>query len=56
MAALGAGGGGAGDRHQGDQLIHAIERIEFRSDKDILVLAKAINHLGDEVMKVFRRL
>jgi len=46
-----AGGGGASapDRHQGDRLIHAVERIEFRSDKDILALAKAINHLGREL-------
>lgn len=45
----GNGGGGGGDRHQGDQLIYAIERIEFQSDKDILALAKAINHLGREL-------
>ncbi|MCB5910363.1 hypothetical protein [Streptomyces pinistramenti] len=44
-----SGGGAAADRHQGDQLIHKIERIEFRSDKDILALAKAINHLGREL-------
>ncbi|MDN5380663.1 MULTISPECIES: hypothetical protein [Streptomyces] len=44
-----AGDGGAADRHQGDRLIHAIERIEFRSDKDILALAKAVNHLGREL-------
>ncbi|WP_327317854.1 hypothetical protein [Streptomyces sp. NBC_01235] len=43
------GGGGAADRHQGDRLIYAIERIEIRSDKDILALAKAINHLGREL-------
>ncbi|TLS45981.1 hypothetical protein FE633_12610 [Streptomyces montanus] len=42
-------GGGAADRHQGDRLIYAIERIEFRNDKDILALAKAINHLGREL-------
>ncbi|MFD4764252.1 hypothetical protein ACFWOJ_37190 [Streptomyces sp. NPDC058439] len=42
-------GGGSADRHQGDQLIHLVERIEFRSDKDILALAKAINHLGREL-------
>lgn len=47
--APGAAGGGAADRHQGDRLIYAIERIEFRSDKDILALAKAINHLGREL-------
>lgn len=47
----GAGGGAAGpeDRHQGDRLIHLVERIEIRSDKDILALAKAINHLGREL-------
>ncbi|MFJ1902172.1 hypothetical protein [Streptomyces sp. NPDC088115] len=48
-------GGGRGaaagpeDRHQGDQMIHLIERIEFKSDKDILALAKAINYLGREL-------
>ncbi|MFF0408687.1 hypothetical protein [[Kitasatospora] papulosa] len=41
--------GGNGDRHQGDALIYAIEKIEFRSDKDILAMAKAINHLGREL-------
>lgn len=51
----GAGGGGgqapAGspERHQGDQLIYAIEKLEFRSNKDIVALAKAINHLGREL-------
>ncbi|MEU9095920.1 hypothetical protein [Streptomyces sp. NPDC048428] len=50
----GSGGGGPvgrgpADRHQGDQLIYAIERIEFKSDKDILALARAINHLGREL-------
>lgn len=35
--------------HQGDGLIHAIERIEFRSEKDILALAKAVNRLGREL-------
>ncbi|MGW3304696.1 hypothetical protein [Streptomyces rubiginosohelvolus] len=47
----GGGGGAAGpdDRHQGDRLIHLVERIEIRSDKDILALAKAINHLGREL-------
>lgn len=44
-----ASGGGAGDRHQGDRLIYAVERIEIRNDKDILALAKAINHLGREL-------
>lgn len=43
-----AGGGGA-DRHQGDRLIAAVERIEFTSEKDIYALAKAINHLGREL-------
>lgn len=42
-------GGGAGDRHQGDRLIYMVERIELKSDKDILALAKAINHLGREL-------
>jgi hypothetical protein len=49
----GAGGGsasrGPADRHQGDRLIYAVERIEIRSDKDILALGKAINHLGREL-------
>jgi hypothetical protein len=44
-----SGGGSGADRHQGDRLIHQIERIEFRNDKDILALAKAINHLGREL-------
>ncbi|MGC9479710.1 hypothetical protein ACP4I1_37070 [Streptomyces sp. WG4] len=44
-----AAGGAAGDRHQGDRLIHLVERIEIRSDKDILAMAKAINHLGREL-------
>lgn len=43
------GNGGGDDRHQGDRLIYAIERIEFKSDKDILLLAKAINRLGREL-------
>lgn len=41
--------GGATDRHQGDRLIYAVERIEIRNDKDILALARAINHLGREL-------
>ncbi|MCA1222197.1 hypothetical protein [Streptomyces sp. 8L] len=50
----GNGGGGgaasAGDaRHQGDRMIWAIERIEFRSNRDIVALAKAINLLGREL-------
>ncbi|MFJ6239524.1 hypothetical protein ACIQH0_36190 [Streptomyces griseus] len=49
----GGGGGAAGagpeDRHQGDQMIHLIEKIEFKSEKDIVALAKAINHLGREL-------
>lgn len=45
----GGSGATAADRHQGDRLIHTIERIEFRSDKDILAMAKAINHLGREL-------
>ncbi|MGW9242567.1 hypothetical protein ACWGRL_28155 [[Kitasatospora] papulosa] len=47
------GGGGRqsddGDRHQGDRLIYAVERIEFKDEKDVLALAKAINHLGREL-------
>lgn len=46
--AAGGGGGGA-QTHQGDGLIHAIERIEITSDKDILAMARAINHLGREL-------
>ncbi|GGZ29799.1 hypothetical protein [Streptomyces nitrosporeus] len=45
----GGGAAGPGDRHQGDRLIHLVERIEIRSDKDILALARAINHLGREL-------
>ncbi|MFE6632596.1 hypothetical protein ACFVNB_35845 [Streptomyces rochei] len=45
----GAASGAAGDRHQGDRLIHLVEKIEIRNDKDILALAKAINHLGREL-------
>jgi hypothetical protein len=48
-AGAGAAGGAPDDRHQGDRLIYAIERIEFTSEKDILALAKAINHLGREL-------
>jgi hypothetical protein len=44
-----AGAAGDSDRHQGDRLIHMVERIEIRSDRDILALAKAINHLGREL-------
>lgn len=44
-----AAAGAAGNRHQGDRLIHLVERIEIRSDRDILALAKAINHLGREL-------
>ncbi|WP_432089684.1 hypothetical protein [Streptomyces sp. bgisy095] len=40
---------GGGDRHQGDRLIHMVERIEIRSDRDIIALARAINHLGREL-------
>lgn len=45
----GAAAGGGADRHQGDRLIYQVERIEIRSDRDILALAKAINHLGREL-------
>ncbi|MFD3923901.1 hypothetical protein [Streptomyces sp. NPDC058595] len=44
-----AGSAGGGDRHQGDRLIYAIERIELRGDRDIVALARAINHLGREL-------
>ncbi|MCX4581341.1 hypothetical protein OHB41_51275 [Streptomyces sp. NBC_01571] len=43
------GSGSSGDFHQGDRLIYAVERIEIRNSKDILALAKAINHLGREL-------
>lgn len=51
----GGGHNGAGQSaaqpngHQGDGMIHAIERIEFRSEQDILALAKAVNRLGREL-------
>jgi hypothetical protein len=45
----GGAAGGGGDRHQGDRLIYMVERIEIRNDKDILAMAKAINHLGREL-------
>lgn len=45
----GGAAGGGGDRHQGDRLIYMVERIEIRSDRDILAMAKAINHLGREL-------
>ncbi len=45
----GAADGPAADRHQGDRLVRAVERIELRSDKDIVALARAINHLGREL-------
>ncbi|MFF5938992.1 hypothetical protein [Streptomyces sp. NPDC012508] len=51
----GGGRGGAsasgtsGDRHQGDRLIHAVAKIEIRSDRDIIAMARAINHLGREL-------
>ncbi len=41
--------GASGDFHQGDRLIYAVEKIEIRSDRDILALAKAINRLGREL-------
>ncbi|WP_329039920.1 hypothetical protein OIE71_34780 (plasmid) [Streptomyces sp. NBC_01725] len=44
-----AAAAGGGDRHQGDRLIYMVERIELRNDRDILALAKAINHLGREL-------
>ena len=45
----GAAVGGGAERHQGDRLIHAVEQIEIRNNKDILALAKAINLLGREL-------
>ncbi|MGO4636381.1 hypothetical protein AB4225_36595 [Streptomyces sp. 2RAF24] len=48
-AAPAGGTGSSGSFHQGDRLIYAIERIEIRSDRDILALAKAINRLGREL-------
>ncbi|MFH9959714.1 hypothetical protein ACH4OX_36675 [Streptomyces roseolus] len=41
--------GAGGDRHQGDRMIYMIERIELRSDRDIVALCKAINRLGREL-------
>lgn len=40
---------GGGGNHKGDGMIAAVERIEFRSEKDILDLAKAVNRLGREL-------
>ncbi|MEV7282906.1 hypothetical protein [Streptomyces sp. NPDC093111] len=48
-AAPADGAGSSGAFHQGDRLIYAVERIEIRSDRDILALAKAINRLGREL-------
>jgi len=52
----GGGGNGAGqapaaapNNHQGDGMIAAIERIEFRNEKDIMALAAAVNRLGREL-------
>ena len=52
----GGGGNGApadsaapGSNHRGDGMITAIERIEFRGEKDIIDLAKAVNRLGREL-------
>lgn len=52
----GNGGNGAGqapsaapNNHQGDGMISAIERIEFRGAKDIMACAKAVNRLGREL-------
>ncbi|MFH9959733.1 hypothetical protein ACH4OX_36770 [Streptomyces roseolus] len=53
----GGNGGGRGPaaapgpdgRHQGDRMIYMIERIELRSDRDIVALCKAINRLGREL-------
>ena len=45
----GQGGAAAPNNHQGDGMIRAIERIEFRGPKDILACAKAVNRLGREL-------
>nr|WP_024067062.1 hypothetical protein [Streptomyces sp. F2]AHC28141.1 hypothetical protein pFP3.39 [Streptomyces sp. F2] len=39
----------APSNHQGDGMISAIERIEFRGAKDIMACAKAVNRLGREL-------
>jgi hypothetical protein len=39
----------APNNHQGDGMVSAIERIEFRGPKDILDCAKAVNRLGREL-------
>ncbi|MFJ3099605.1 hypothetical protein [Streptomyces hydrogenans] len=41
--------GAGGDRHQGDRMIYLVEKIELRSDRDIVALCKAINYLGREL-------
>lgn len=41
--------GGGRNNHQGDGMISAIERIEFRGAKDIMDCAKAVNRLGREL-------
>ncbi|MFE5547276.1 hypothetical protein ACFQ71_26090 [Streptomyces sp. NPDC056534] len=44
-----AAAGGSADRHQGDRLIYAVERIQISNNRDIVALAKAINLLGREL-------
>ncbi|MFJ5099361.1 hypothetical protein [Streptomyces sp. NPDC088557] len=49
-AAGGTGGtGSTGSFHQGDRLIYAVEKIEIRSDRDIIQFARAVNRLGREL-------
>lgn len=45
----GQSGGATGGNRHGDGMIAAIERIEFRSEKDIVDLAAAVNRLGREL-------
>ncbi|MEV7595592.1 hypothetical protein AB0O42_35540 [Streptomyces sp. NPDC089922] len=44
-----SGPGSGSDRHQGDRLIYAVERIQISNNRDIVALAKAINYLGREL-------
>lgn len=45
----GQGAAAAPNNHQADAMVAAISRIEFRSEKDIIALAKAVNRLGREL-------
>ena len=47
--AAGQGAASGRNNHQGDGMVSAIERIEFRGAKDILDCAKAVNRLGREL-------